>query len=198
MKLTLNLNGEKIFFASDYHFYHGNVIKYDGRPFDNVREMNETLIENWNNKIGKDDTVFYLGDFSFKNGSPASEIAHELNGKIHFILGNHDDHRDIKSFGRFETISDYIHLNVADADANRGQQCITMSHFPMLSWDKINHGSIMLHGHEHGSMMKNPNYDWYYKRKVLDVGCNMHNYSPISFLEVKSYMKDKLIEKTHH
>lgn len=198
MKLTLNLNHQRIFFASDYHFYHTNVIKYDKRPFDNVSEMNETLIDNWNDKVGRDDTVFYLGDFSFKNGEAAKEIADSLNGNIHFILGNHDDYRDIKSFGRFESISDYIHLNVSDAEANRGMQCVTMSHYPMLSWDKINHGSWHIHGHEHQSFTKNPEYDWYYKRKVLDLGCNGWDYKPMSFSEIKEIMKTKEVIKTHH
>ena len=56
---------QKIFFTSDTHFWHVNIIKYCNRPFETIEEMNETIIEKWNSKISKDDIVFNLGDFAF-------------------------------------------------------------------------------------------------------------------------------------
>ena len=53
-----------IFFTSDHHFYHSNIIKYCQRPFHSVEEMNEEMIRRWNSVVGVDDTVYYLGDFS--------------------------------------------------------------------------------------------------------------------------------------
>jgi calcineurin-like phosphoesterase family protein len=63
--MRINIDHQRIWFASDYHFCHANVIKYDGRPFNNVEEMNQTLIDNWNEVVGDDDVVFYLGDERF-------------------------------------------------------------------------------------------------------------------------------------
>jgi calcineurin-like phosphoesterase family protein len=57
---------KNIFFTSDTHFYHTNIIKYCNRPFSSVEEMNQKLIENWNNTISEHDTIFHLGDFMFK------------------------------------------------------------------------------------------------------------------------------------
>ena len=54
-----------VFVTSDLHFGHKNIIKYENRPFKDVEEMDQKLIENWNNKVGKDDTVYILGDFSW-------------------------------------------------------------------------------------------------------------------------------------
>ena len=136
--------------------------------------MNESLIENWNHYIDKNDVVFYLGDLSFdRSGKQTQEIVNRLK------------------LNRFETISDYINLSVPDEDNPRKRQGIMMMHYPILSWDKAHHGDFMLHGHCHGSLMKNPEYDWFYKNKVLDVGCNMHDYCPLHYTDIKEIMKDK-------
>lgn len=55
-----------IFFTSDTHFGHNNIIKLSNRPFSSVEEMNEGLIERWNDVVGAEDIVYHLGDFSLK------------------------------------------------------------------------------------------------------------------------------------
>ena len=52
-----------IMYISDLHFGHANIIKIDKRPFSDVEEMNQKMIENWNNKVKSDDWVYILGDF---------------------------------------------------------------------------------------------------------------------------------------
>lgn len=189
---------QNIFFTSDAHFSHANVIKYDKRPFSNIREMDEAIIDNWNDKVKPSDTVFYLGDFSFdRDIERTKDIAKELNGTIHFILGNHDDDRVIRKLGVFETVSDYVNLSVKDSSTQRGYQDIMMFHYPILSWDKAHHGAWHLHGHCHGSLMKSPEYEWYYNKKVLDIGLNMMDYEPISYKDLKKIMDTKEISKHH-
>jgi len=159
--------------------------------------MNQTIIRNWNAKVKPDDIAFYLGDLSFGSFEETNNLVHQLNGKIHYILGNHDKEDDIKALNRFESISDYIHLSVLDKDNPRKYQDIIMSHYAILEWDKGHRGSIMLHGHSHHSLAKDPENASYYKRKVLDVGCNGWDYSPLSYEEIKKIMKDKIISKHH-
>jgi calcineurin-like phosphoesterase family protein len=77
------------YFTSDLHFNHDNIIKYCNRPFKNAQEMNEKIIENWNNIVKPEDTVFHLGDFLMCGGD-YHEFEKRLNGKIIFIKGNHD------------------------------------------------------------------------------------------------------------
>ena len=60
--MSYKFDGSKVFFTSDTHFYHGNIIRFCNRPFKDVEMMNETIIANWNNTIGQDDIVFHLGD----------------------------------------------------------------------------------------------------------------------------------------
>lgn len=196
--MRIKLDKQNIFFCSDLHENHANVIKYDGRPFKDVSHMNAELVRRWNNKVGVDDIVFYLGDLSFrKDIEQIKTFVNQLNGKIHFIMGNHDDDRIISKLNRFESISDYVQLSVLDKDNPRKYQDIMLFHYAILSWDKAHHGSFHLHGHSHGSLMKNSEYNWYYKKKVLDVGCNMHDYAPISYQELKNIMKNKEISEHH-
>ena len=82
---------EKIFFTSDTHFGHANIIKYCARPFASVQEMNRELIARWNAVVGPRDTVYHLGDFAFGKASEAPTFLRKLNGaKKILIRGNHD------------------------------------------------------------------------------------------------------------
>ena len=82
---------QKIFFTSDLHFGHENVIRFDNRPFDTVEEMDEEMIKRWNAKVGKGDIVYVLGDFIWKAATnEAVSIIRRLNGQIILIKGNHD------------------------------------------------------------------------------------------------------------
>jgi len=80
----------KKWFTSDTHFSHTNIIKYTGRPFATVEEMNRTLVDNWNKCVGVDDQVFFIGDFGLGDVEHLHSICSELNGNKICILGNHD------------------------------------------------------------------------------------------------------------
>ena len=80
----------KIFFTSDTHFGHGNIINFCKRPYENVAKMDNALIENWNATVGPTDDVYHLGDFCFNGIQRWWELIGALNGRIHLILGNHD------------------------------------------------------------------------------------------------------------
>ena len=88
--LQFNTGKNNIFFTSDTHFNHTNIIKYAQRPYSDAEEMNEDLIKRWNSVVGKNDIVFHLGDFMFGNINRFWEFRSRLNGKIYLIHGNHD------------------------------------------------------------------------------------------------------------
>lgn len=86
--LCVNNMGD-IFFTSDLHFYHENIIKYCSRPYSSVEQMNEILVRNWNETIGPDDVVYCMGDFSLAI-RPVELYTHRLNGHKKLVPGNHD------------------------------------------------------------------------------------------------------------
>lgn len=79
-----------IYFTSDQHFGHSNILKHTGRPFSSIEEMDAALIRNWNAKVHRNDIVYILGDLFFRNSTPAEEYLHQLKGVKHLIIGNHD------------------------------------------------------------------------------------------------------------
>jgi len=80
----------KIYYISDCHFGHDKIIEYTGRPFKNVKHMNEEIVKRWNAVVNPEDLVYHVGDFSFKGQNNARAWEQRLNGKIVHIKGNHD------------------------------------------------------------------------------------------------------------
>lgn len=190
---------QDVFFISDLHVGHANVIKFDGRPFKSTDEMHVQLIKRWNSVVGTDSAVYFLGDLSFAGSSLTKWFVSQLNGRIWAITGNHDKIKDLRSLDRFEDVHEYgTEIGVYDEDSlvsrgSQGYQKIVMCHYPILSWNKAHYGAWHLHGHCHGGLMKGmPDY---YKRKVMDVGCNMIDYTPISYGQVKAIMDKRVISK---
>lgn len=131
------------FVTSDLHFWHKGVLNFcpETRPYNEVEEMNEALIEHWNSKVGEDDVVFSLGDLSFKAKEATQEILNQLNGNIVFIRGNHC----YKVFGQLG-LPTYDYLEVK-FDGTK----VCMMHYPLSSWNQQGRGSVHLYGHVHGS-----------------------------------------------
>jgi calcineurin-like phosphoesterase family protein len=78
----------RVFVIGDTHFGHQNIIKYAARPYRTVGGMNKSMIHKWNQTVRVQDSVFFLGDFAWRN--IGYYITH-LNGKKTFITGNHDE-----------------------------------------------------------------------------------------------------------
>ena len=99
----------KVFFTSDTHFNHCNILSYCSRPWDNVEQMNEGLIKNWNEVVEERDIVYHLGDFAMGNRKLIPDIISRLNGNIILVRGNHDFS---KSLGYFGEVHDRLTLEV--------------------------------------------------------------------------------------
>ena len=88
----------KAYIISDTHFNHANIIRYCGRPFANVGEMNEAIVSNWNQAVGKDETIYHLGDFGFGTNEEIKALLDRLNGIKFLHRGNHDYRRGISAW----------------------------------------------------------------------------------------------------
>lgn len=89
---------KKVYLIADLHFGDLGIIRYENRPFASAEEMDERLIENWNNVVSDKDEVFVLGDFSSHDASRDREILARLKGRKILIMGNHDRHRSSETW----------------------------------------------------------------------------------------------------
>ena len=183
---------ENLWFTSDTHWGHHNIIRYCNRPFESADEMDQKLIENWNELIGENDIVFHLGDFAFKGSNSIKHYRDQLNGRISLLRGNHD----AKQFGQltphFDGVYDYLEIDVEDKDANQGWQRITLCHYSLRVWNRSHHDSWSLYGHSHGTLPDDPN------SLSFDVGVDCHDYKPISYNRVKEIMATKTFTPIDH
>lgn len=184
-----------IFFTSDTHFGHSKIIDYCKRPFSSIEEHDKALIQNWNNTVGQDDTVFHLGDFAYGNSQFIANIIKQLNGNIILIKGNHD----LKNINPtlYNIFSDVVYQARILID----KQTVYLNHFPFLCFDhgdinlyKDNY-SIQLFGHVHsGPLTSSKDVS---RLNILfptqyDVGVDNNNYTPISWADVKNKIKQQI------
>lgn len=139
------------YFISDLHFGHTNCLSYDNRPFTNIQEHDEALIQNWNNKVKTDDEVWILGDLSWYNVDTTINILKRLNGKKKLCIGNHDSHflKHEKFREQFEEITDYKELKSEDSKG------IILCHYPIPCFKNHFYGWYHLYGHVHISFESN-------------------------------------------
>jgi calcineurin-like phosphoesterase family protein len=164
----MNYDKPKIFFTSDLHLGHKNILTYSKRPFGNIDEMEESLIKNWNSVVGKNDSIYVLGDFSFM-GARITTIFHKFNGNKFLIKGNHDDKPCLRL--PWVWVRDTHQLRIDDDK-------IWLSHYAHRTWPCSFHNSYHLFGHSHASM---PPFG-----RSMDVGVDCWNYTPISWEDVKA------------
>jgi calcineurin-like phosphoesterase family protein len=165
-----------IWFTSDLHFGHSNIIRYCNRPYATSDEMDEALIANWNARVKPHESIYIIGDVFFykKNPQKCIDVMNSLNGNKRLVYGNHD--WMIRNDPSIQACFKHI---LPDLTGETFQGIYTvMCHYPLLTWNKAHHGTYMLHGHCHNTIP----FDDRYRR--LDVGVDANNYAPISWEEI--------------
>ncbi|MCD8068987.1 MAG: metallophosphoesterase family protein [Lachnospiraceae bacterium] len=167
-----------IYFTSDIHFGHANIIRSCGRPFETADEMDEAIIRNWNGKVKPQDEVYILGDVTMKGPDFAKERLLRLNGTLYLVKGNHDHFVNKNKFDPdlFGWVKDYYQLKV---DNRR----FILFHYPITEWNYRPQGSIHLHGHQHNKQEYNLKNR---ENGILryDVGMDANNFTPVSLEEI--------------
>ena len=198
----------KIWFISDTHFWHANIIKYCHRPYADIKTMNEDIIKRWNSVVGKDDIVWHLGDFAFfkRNGEQHEEVrklVNSLHGKINLVLGNHD-----KRISK----SQYYWINlgfqsVYDRPVLYMDNYI-LSHEPLITYNSLDikyHPKLRnIFGHVHNSNadyyamkaedQKNWNLEHPEFRTIPDITSHTFNVS-IEVIDYKPILFEDIVEK---
>jgi calcineurin-like phosphoesterase family protein len=139
-----------IYMIADTHFGHFNIIEYENRPFLTAEEMDEYMIEQWNETVEPHDTVLHLGDFFLTNTKRQIEIMKRLNGKIILIRGNHDGQSRTKLVERlgFKAVYDSFTLMIDDFTFILTHRPMELSIEDEFYFDS--HNIINIHGHTHG------------------------------------------------
>ena len=172
-----------IYFTSDTHFGHENVIRFAGRPYETVAQMNRALVANINARVLPRDELYILGDFSFRiTAEDAKAIREQIRcGRVHLIPGNHDKDWGSKGLaGTFDVMSPISRLKV------NGHKYI-LSHYPLVDWEAMERSSVMLHGHIHS---RGPDYNELNRMQGIyryDVGMDANGLRPVSIEEIDAW-----------
>lgn len=169
-----------IWFTSDTHFGHANVLAFCERPWDDVEAMNDALIKHINERVAPDDVLYHLGDFSFRT---TVDAARNLRSRIrcknvHWIPGNHD-----KDWSQPAVAGTFIVEPPICTIKLDGGRKVVMCHYPIMDWPGLGHGAIHLHGHIHATRAYN---EWNRSLHLLryDVGVDANKYAPVSLSEI--------------
>lgn len=186
----------KIWFTSDFHLKHSNIINYCNRPFKNVEEMHEVLIKNWNKNIHPNDLVYCLGDMMFSsNPTRDRPLIERLNGTKILIRGNHDGRPNVMLNCGFSAVLDQAILQI-------GKERVLLSHRPYApkfslykllsgkwkkSWYRKNpkdNGLFLLHGHSHNKP------EFRIRDRMFDVGVDANYFKPVGIWEIGNWIAE--------
>lgn len=188
-----------VWFVSDLHFGHKNIMKHcpkrleicGATGIDDIDTHDKWLTQLWNNTVKKNDTVYILGDFSFKSSEDTKKLLGKLKGKKFLILGNHDKSSQNLNeyFEQITQIKEFV-FKCSNYPCIDGNFNVCMCHFPMLDWPCKQQDSVMVHGHCHGRIdsINNESEDL-----RIDVGLDgeFANYNFVSLEQLYKKMKFK-------
>ena len=147
-----------VFLVSDTHFGHTGVCRFvrnDGvtklRPWDNPDEMDEFMVEAWNERVRPTDKVYHLGDVVINRKSLG--IMRRLNGDKVLIRGNHDIFKDEDYREHFRELRAYHVMNG-----------MILSHIPIHS-ESLGRFGVNIHGHTHANRVMLPGFNG----KITDI-----------------------------
>lgn len=158
-----------IYYTSDDHIGHFNILKLAHRPHKTVEEMNADIIARWNAKVGPSDDVYILGDmfFKFDDIQQVKDILKSLNGKKHLIRGNHD--KFLNSINWKEYFEEVVYYK----EISDNGRMVILFHYPIEEWNGFYRNSYMLYGHVHDNMdgiKKHP--------RKFNVGVDVNDFEP--------------------
>lgn len=165
-----------IYFTSDTHFNHINIIRLANRPFGSLEEMNEAIIDKWNKTVSPGDEVYHLGDFCMGHRKLLPSFLERLNGTITLVKGNHDYPKTLVGFHK---VIGVMATHASDL-GGEGMDLVTLSHEPMTGKTETIKPIINLCGHVHGSWNQLDTEGW----RHYNVGVDVRDFKPVTFAEI--------------
>lgn len=177
------------YFTADLHLAHKKIIALCGRPFSDVAHMGRSFLETFNTLVTPKDRLIILGDLGF---GPPELLAEWLDGlrckNIAVVFGNHDTTAERlaqKEPKRFLWTGKLVETKIDGID-------VSLCHYAMRVWRKSHYGAYHLYGHSHGNLPDDPH------ALSMDVGVDCHNFTPISFAQIKARMAQKTWQPIDH
>lgn len=167
---------ENIWFTSDTYFFNSDILEILYRPFDDIIDMNEYIVEQWNKIIKPRDIVYHLGNFGVGSKKDLSSILKRLNGRINLLVGSEDNNDNILSF-RNKLASVNYRL-----DFRIDSWLISLNHYPQRFWFRQHEGSVHLHGYTCGAVPSDP------YSLSFDVGMDTNHFNPYNWEEIKDIL----------
>lgn len=166
-----------IYFTSDTHGNHTNMLEYADRPYKDILEMRKDFIKRWNSVVTEKDEVYILGDLWMGHDGASTNTLHSFLNKVkgtkHLILGNHDEMKPYT----------YLNLGIRSVHTSLWLEEFFLCHDRMRSLVFTKNHTVLC-GHVH-------NYFKYHKNCV-NVGVDVWNYTPVSIDEIRELVKEKL------
>lgn len=177
----------KVFFTSDTHFNHANILNYCSRPWSSVDEMNECLIQNWNTVVNPDDIVYHLGDFAMGDRNKIPSILSRLNGRIILVRGNHDHKRSLEHFNeihdRLVLDLDGYKVELVHNPGHMLQDCdFVLCGHVHDKWAKRNVGEVISADETHDHIYRHP--EIVPRVRVYNVGVDVRGFVPRTLDEI--------------
>jgi calcineurin-like phosphoesterase family protein len=182
------------YYTADTHFGHQLMLSETAcaRPFANVKEMDETLIRNWNSVVRPDDIVYHLGDFSMGLGDPdrVRSIFNRLMGRKRLVLGNHDFAKANKVHPTIATL-DWDEEPTALVETTDEGERLVLCHYALRTWPGVRKGAWHFYGHNHGQM---PGIG---RSRDVGVDCPDTGFTPRTFRQLTQGMRhiEPVVEK---
>ena len=172
-----------IYFTSDLHFGHANIIRLCNRPFGSVEDMDEALIEGWNRRVRQEDTVYLVGDIVWDHRKVPDYMNRLAGKKILISSGNHD-----ASWVRREACKPYFEDMVPYLETRLCGHPVTLCHYPLLEWkdsreDTPKHVGYLIHGHIHNRVSEEYR-QLYLQPHALNAGVDVNGFLPVTFEEL--------------
>lgn len=193
----INIDEHKVFFTSDWHLFHTNILKMNNRPFDDVEQMYQHILAQVDSELTDNDYLFILGDVLWgSQDTKLKNLADRLHCKVCIVLGNHDkqnqvseEYPDGRNFSYFFSVSRADYITVHSTLHNINQE-IYLSHYPALTWPNKGRGSWHLHGHTHGNIdtFNSSNYDL---RVDVGLDAEISQMKILSFEDIQEYFLNK-------
>lgn len=149
--LTACLAGEqdgfagRVWFWSDLHFSHENIIRYCDRPFSSAGEMNKVLVGNALARLTAADILVIGGDITMSGVNIANALLRAIPAYKINVLGNHD----VVRAGRLNLDVDEV---AACLEFEFERRSFLVTHYPVAE-SVLRPGQLNLHGHIHNATL---------------------------------------------